>query len=74
MYAAGLCFRAGSSYVHDTTRSEYEVMMTARNPNTLKLALVYKARDDDGPFPYYWRPLQEFREKFTKKRGVSTDG
>jgi hypothetical protein len=64
----------GSIFVHDQNRSEYVVKMIARNPNTLKLVVVYKARDDESLFPYYWRPLQEFRTKFTKKRGGSTDG
>lgn len=66
--------KAGSIYVHDHNRSEYVVKMVARNPDTLKLSVVYFARDNENEDGYYWRPLQEFREKFTKKRGGSTDG
>lgn len=65
---SGLELEPGSIYVHDQNRSEYVVEMVARNPNTLKLAVVYKERDDEELFPYYWRPLQEFREKFTRKK------
>lgn len=66
--------KAGSIYVHDQNRTEYVVSMMARNPNTLKLAVIYFARYNEDEDGYYWRPLQEFREKFTKKRGESTDG
>lgn len=64
----------GSIYTHDQSRNEYVVSMVARNPNTLKLVVIYFARDNESKGGYYWRPLQEFRTKFTKKRGGSTDG
>ncbi len=54
-------------YVHDTTRGEYVVMGVARNPNTLKLVVVYAMKDQEDD-SFFWRPLQEFRTKFTKKR------
>ncbi len=60
-------------YVHDNTRNEYVVVGVARNPNTLKLAVVYAMRNQEDD-SFFWRPLQEFRQKFTKKRGESTDG
>ena len=60
-------------FVHDNTGGEYVVVGKARNPETLKLVVVYALRNQEDD-SFFWRPLQEFRQKFTKKRGESTDG
>ena len=60
-------------FVHDNTGSEYVVMGIARHPGTLKLIVVYAMRDQEDD-SFFWRPLQEFRQMFTKKRGGSTSG
>ncbi len=56
-----------AAYRHDKNQKVYVFVQMARNPNTLQDIVVYFEDDDerDTDGMRYWRPVDEFCEKFT---------